>query len=571
MNHRPLPQGGQGLVGGLRGIDPHPRGGWRDQAGVQDRLGVGVLQHVLLGRVSLRLLVRPQPRAQLVGGAHRGALAIGRVEPGKGEPRLVPEEDQVGLDRQTFLHHPVDVVDDAIEGAVGQQQHPHAVQLAGGLEVQQLLLDLAQRDRTIHRIFVQRIAVEVADLRPSQHQPIMVRLVAVAIHEDDIVRPHKGLHDDLVAGRCAVGGKKGLFRPEGAACQFLRLLDRAAGFQQAVEPAGGGGGFGQKDVGPVEGAHVLDPVRPGDRLAPADRHGMKDARGLLGIIRQSREERRLVACLHTPQDIQVKLHEVFLIVEDAPADPQFGARNILHRPFCHQIGVEFRAHVVDQAAERRAEVLGFQIVQPVGAGYAFQEPRQDRVIGFGPQGHAGAHHDGLDIVVEQHRDQRILHRRHDKRFVDEGVFGPAHGVDIGFQPVFLSVGHFVHDQHLEIGLGHGADFGAQQRLVVVLLPVVAVVVKRDVPPPVRPRRQRAGDAVHAVGQFGKAVVFELAAHVIENGHAGKRPVGLDLGQPVEKFGRLAAQGRADLRRRLARKLRGDLAQFAPAVGPQLGG
>ena len=27
------------------------------------------------------------------------------MEPGEREPRLVPQEDQVGLDRQAFLHH----------------------------------------------------------------------------------------------------------------------------------------------------------------------------------------------------------------------------------------------------------------------------------------------------------------------------------------------------------------------------------------------------------------------------------------------------------------------------------
>ena len=47
---------------------------------------------------------------------HRGARTIGRREAGEGEPGLVPQEDQVGLDGQALLHHPLGVIDDAVEG-----------------------------------------------------------------------------------------------------------------------------------------------------------------------------------------------------------------------------------------------------------------------------------------------------------------------------------------------------------------------------------------------------------------------------------------------------------------------
>ncbi len=117
------------------------------------------------------MLGRAQRLAQVVGGVHAGALAVGRAEAGKGEPCLIPQEDQVGLDGEAFLHHPFDVVDDAVKGAVGQQQHPHPVQLACGLQFQQLVLDFLQRHRAIHRIFVQRIAVEIDNLAPDSTMP----------------------------------------------------------------------------------------------------------------------------------------------------------------------------------------------------------------------------------------------------------------------------------------------------------------------------------------------------------------------------------------------------------------
>jgi hypothetical protein len=67
------------------------------------------------------------------------------VEAGEGEPGLVPEENQIGLDGQALLHHPFDVVDDPVEGAVGEQQHLDVVQLARPPQRQQLALDLPQR------------------------------------------------------------------------------------------------------------------------------------------------------------------------------------------------------------------------------------------------------------------------------------------------------------------------------------------------------------------------------------------------------------------------------------------
>ena len=47
-------------------------------------------------------------------------------------------------------------------------------------------LDLAQRHGPVHRVLVQRIAVEIDDLRAGEHQPVVVGLVAVAVDQEDV-------------------------------------------------------------------------------------------------------------------------------------------------------------------------------------------------------------------------------------------------------------------------------------------------------------------------------------------------------------------------------------------------
>ena len=98
--------------------------------------------HELVGRRAVRVRFQSRfelPRvvlvAQLVpqrsGGRHRRAVAVHRVEARERERRLVPQEYQVGLD---CLHHPLNVVDDAVEGAVCQRHHLDAVELSGPLQ-----------------------------------------------------------------------------------------------------------------------------------------------------------------------------------------------------------------------------------------------------------------------------------------------------------------------------------------------------------------------------------------------------------------------------------------------------
>ncbi len=68
------------------------------------------------------------------------------MEAGKRKPRLVPEEDQIRLDGQTLLHHAFDVVDDAVERAVGQRDHLDPVDFAGSLSANNF--DLISRSGT---------------------------------------------------------------------------------------------------------------------------------------------------------------------------------------------------------------------------------------------------------------------------------------------------------------------------------------------------------------------------------------------------------------------------------------
>ncbi len=65
------------------------------------------------------------------------------------------------MDRQQLLHHALGVVDDAVEGDVGQHQQAHAVQLALAPQVEQLLLQRAQRDAAVDR------EATAADTRPG--------------------------------------------------------------------------------------------------------------------------------------------------------------------------------------------------------------------------------------------------------------------------------------------------------------------------------------------------------------------------------------------------------------------
>ena len=73
-----------------------------------------------------------QPGLDVGRRAHGGAGPQEGREAGEAEPRLVPQEDQVRLDREAFLHHPAHVVHVPVEGAVGEVEQLDAVEAALG-------------------------------------------------------------------------------------------------------------------------------------------------------------------------------------------------------------------------------------------------------------------------------------------------------------------------------------------------------------------------------------------------------------------------------------------------------
>ena len=431
------------------------------------------------------------------------------------------------------------------------------------------MLDLTQRHGTIHGVFVQRIAIEVTHLRACQHHPVVVGFMAVAVHQHDVTGPDQRLYDDLVAGRGAVGRKKRLLGPEGATGQFLRLFDWPVWFKQAVQPARRGRGFRKKDVRPVKRAHILNPMRPRYRLAAADRHRVKDTRGLFGIFDKCGEERRFVSRLHSAQNVQVQLHKVFLVVKDPTADPQIQSGNILDRPFGHQIGVELGADLGDHPAQFGAIVFGLELVDLLLPAGAREIPSQNSLVHFGFERQTRAHNDGLDIVVEQHRDQRVFDGFDHHRLIVERVFGAAHPADVGFQPTFLLVIHVIDDQHLEIRLGQRPRFGGQHGLVVMFVMIDAVAFQRDGATAIGPRCQRPRYAVYRKGHIVNAVVVQHPLQVFERRHAGKGPIGFDQRQGFKQRYAFGAQGVGFFRCGSAGEPACRFTQRAPSVGPQL--
>ena len=164
VDHRTLPQRRERLMGGLGGVDAHPRLGRVGAQAALEQFGVGrrirdvASQLFFVGRDVVGV---GQRVPELARGVHCGAGAQDRVETGEGEPGLVPEEHQVRFDRQALLHDAFDVVDDPVEGAVGQGDHLDPVQLPGAPQIQQLGFDLADRHRPVHGVVVERVGLQI--------------------------------------------------------------------------------------------------------------------------------------------------------------------------------------------------------------------------------------------------------------------------------------------------------------------------------------------------------------------------------------------------------------------------
>ena len=237
MNHRRLPKRRQRLVGRVRRVHPDSR-----PAGVGQQPVIGPLRSrdPLHRRgpipVFLSVFRRRQRLLERSADDHGGALPGPRHGGGERIPRLVPQEADVRLDRQHFLHDAPRVVDDAVEDAVGQQQHAYPVQLPGRLQVQQRLLDGLQRHRRHRSRTAATGRLEVQRVRAGQHQAVVVRLVAVAVDQHDVAGPGQGLHDDFVRGRRSVGDEVGVVGVPGRAALSIAFLMLPCGSSSESRP-----------------------------------------------------------------------------------------------------------------------------------------------------------------------------------------------------------------------------------------------------------------------------------------------------------------------------------------------
>ena len=82
--------------------------------------------------------------------AHCRAAAVEGSQARKSKPRFIPQEDEIGLDGQALFHHPLYIVNMAVERAVCEYEHAGSIELSFRLKVEQSFLDGAQRNRSIH-------------------------------------------------------------------------------------------------------------------------------------------------------------------------------------------------------------------------------------------------------------------------------------------------------------------------------------------------------------------------------------------------------------------------------------
>ena len=287
------------------------------------------------------------PGFDVVGGAHRGARPQERRKSREAEPGFVPQEDQVRLDGETFLHHPARVVDVAVERAVGQVDHLDPVQPVLALQVEQRLLDGFQRHRAVHRVCRHRKCFDVKRLGTRQHHSVVMRFVAVAVDDHDVAGTDQRLHRHLVRCRRSVGDEENAVGTKCPRRLLLCSFDIAGRLEQTVQAAGGGAALRQEEIYPVKFSHVPDPVRLEHGFAARDRQRMECSDRALGVFLQIVEERGFEPVLHAFLNGQMQLQQFFHGIEDAAKHVGLGiSGQLLDVPVRHQIEVEFGAHAL---------------------------------------------------------------------------------------------------------------------------------------------------------------------------------------------------------------------------------
>src|SRR5437773_2592473 len=294
---------------------------------------------------------RLEPRLDIGRSAHRGPRPQERREPGESEPRLVPQEDQIRLDREQFLHHAARVVDVAVEGAVGERDQANAREKTRGLEIEQGLLQGPERDAAIHGVGGHRIGLDVVRLGACHHHAVVMRLVTVAVDDRDVTRRQERLFDHLVGRRRAVGDEEHAVASEGAGRHVLGAVEVAGGLEERVEAAGGCRGFGEEQRRAVELAHVADPVRLEDRFAAGDGQSVERADRTLGVALEVVEVGGLEPLGHALDGAEMDF-EGFLDAVEHPADTGRDggvAGDRVHVAPAEQVDVDLRTDPLQRA------------------------------------------------------------------------------------------------------------------------------------------------------------------------------------------------------------------------------
>ena len=373
-----------------------------------------------------------------------------------------------------------------------------------------------------------------------------MRLVAVAVDDHDVAGRQQRLHRHLVRRRGAVGDEEDVIGAEGARRLVLRLLDVAGRLQQAVETAGGGAAFGQEQVGPVELAHVADPVGLEDRLAARDRQRMEGADRPLRVFLQVVEERRVVAILHAFEDREVQFQQFLHRIEDAAHRIRLGIAGDLFDPAVrHEVKIELGPYALEDL--RQVQRRCFRRLVLVDR---FGQRAQHRRVVPRAERKAFVDDDGGKVGIEHRRAERVLEAADEDRLVDERVHRPAQPAPFRGERGPARGRRAGDDQDFEIGpvrvraAQRGRqDIGRRAVTVLVDIPIAGVLTEGA-------REQHAGDAARERRGRMRIVRRGMVAQRVDQMGAG---IGVKL------------LGRGNVR-----ECRLEFGAIAGAAGPSLG-
>ncbi len=178
---------------------------------------------------------------------------------------------------------------------------------------------------------------------------------------------------------------------------------------------------------------------------------MEHAGRLLGVFAQRIEKRCLVTLTDAPHDRTVELDVVLLAEEDAPEGLAHACGDLLDVDVGHQIQVEFRPKLGDLLTEQRATLRFRHLLD--GLVHAVQEAAQRVVVVNRAERKTMADHDGLQVEVDQRRDQGVFKTRYHHDVKHEVVVGASLVLHASAQGVLFTGRHLVDDQYFEIRAG----------------------------------------------------------------------------------------------------------------------